>query len=276
MDFSRSDKWPRNSIEEMFEQLRMQRERWEQEQKEMRREWREYFLTAAAVLAALFAAWQGYEAHKVRIDADRAAEQARQDTKNAAAEARKDAKAAMQLQLDAARASEAQADRSAKAAEASASVAMLSLHISERAYVDVDAGLTSTLKAGEKLGFQAIVSNSGRTPGLDVVTKARSGFAPASDIAEHAHSVAFGASIPVTYTSKGIISPGGKLQTTWQTQEPLTQVVVDGLTNHQITLYVFADVTYKDVFHRSHETKFCAFFDPATHTLLRCDIYVAN
>lgn len=225
---------------------------------------------AIAVLSAIFTGWQGYEAHEARVDADRTAEQTRKATSDAAAQARNDAQAALRLQLDAARASEAQAGRSAKAAEASASVATLSLHISERAYVDVDAGVTSAPRVGEKLGFQAYFANAGRTPALDTVTKVRSGFSLASDTVEHAHSIAFGPSIAIPYTSKGIISAGGKVQTSWQTLAPLSQADIDGLTNHQTTLYVFADVTYKDEFNRSHETNFCAFFDPATNKLLRC------
>ncbi|MGC2463868.1 MAG: hypothetical protein WA517_01660 [Candidatus Acidiferrum sp.] len=176
----------------------------------------------------------------------------------------------LQMQLDAARKSEAQAERSAKAGEASASTASQALHISERAYVHVDAGVTSTPKVGERLGFQANFTNAGRTPALDVVTRVRSGLDPASDTAEHARSVAFGPSVPIAYTSKGIISAGGKAQTTWQSEAPLSQAELDGLTTHQTRLYVFADVTYKDEFNRPHQTNFCAFLDPTTNTLLVC------
>jgi hypothetical protein len=176
----------------------------------------------------------------------------------------------LQMQLDAVKKSEAQAERSAKAGEASASVAALSLHISERPYVDVDAGVTSTPKVGERLGFQAYFTNVGRTPALDVVTRVRSGLDPASDTAEHARSVAFGPSVPIPYTSKGTISAGGKVQTTWQSAAPFSQAELDGLTTHRMRLYVFADVTYKDEFNRPHQTNFCAFLDPTTNTLLRC------
>src|SRR6266852_1556368 len=176
----------------------------------------------------------------------------------------------LQAQLDAVTKAEAQAERSAKAGEASASVAALSLHISERAYVDVDAGVTSTPKVGERLGFQAYFTNVGRTPALDVVARVRSGLDPASDTAEHAHSVAFGPSVPIPYTSKGTISAGGKVQTTWQSAAPLSQAELDGLATHRMRFYVFADVTYKDEFNRPHQTNFCAFLDPPTNTLLRC------
>ena len=176
----------------------------------------------------------------------------------------------LQMQLDAVKKSEAQAERSAKAGQASAATASQALHVSERAYVDVDAGVTSIPKVGEKLGFQGYFANSGRTPALDVVTRVRSGLALASDTAEHARSVAFGPSVPIPYTSKGIISAGGKVQTSWQSAAPLSQAELDGLTTHRMTLYVFADVTYKDEFGRSHQTNFCAFLDPTTNTLLRC------
>jgi hypothetical protein len=176
----------------------------------------------------------------------------------------------LQMQLEAVKKSEAQAERSAKAGEASASVAALSLHISERVYVDVDAGVTSTPEVGERLGFQAYFTNVGRTPALDVVARVRSGLDPASDTAEHAHSGAFGPSVPIPYTSKGTISAGGKVQTTWQSAAPLSQAELDGLASHRMRFYVFADVTYKDEFNRLHQTNFCAFLDPPTNTLLRC------
>ena len=176
----------------------------------------------------------------------------------------------LQMQLDALKKSEAQAERSAKAGEASASTASQALHVSERAYVHVEAGVTSVPKAGEKLGFQAYFENSGRTPALDLVTRARSGIALPSETADHAHSRAFGQSVPIPYTSKGILPAGGKVQTSWQSAAPLSQAEMDGLTTHQMTFYVFADVTYKDEFNGPHQTHFCAFLDPTTNTLLRC------
>jgi len=178
--------------------------------------------------------------------------------------------ATLQMQLDALKKSEAQAERSAKAGEANASVAALSLHISERAYVDVDAGVISAPRAGEKLGFRAYFRNVGRTPALDVVTRVRSGIDPASDTAEQARSIAFGSNVAIPYTSKGTVSEGGTVQTTWQSAAPLSQAELDGLTTHETRFYVFADVTYKDEFNRSHQTNFCAFLDLATNTLLRC------
>lgn len=179
--------------------------------------------------------------------------------------------AILQMQLDAAKKSEVQAERSAKAAEASASVAALSLHTSERAYIDVDAGLTSTPKVGERLAFRAYFINVGRTPALDVVTRVRSGLVPVADTAEHAHSVAFGRSVPIPYTSKGFISAGGRDQSTWDSAAPLSQAEQDGLTTGLVRLYVFADVTYKDEFNRPHQTNFCAFLDPKTNALMHCD-----
>lgn len=241
-----------------------------EEQTTTRRELRDSVAIAIAVLSAIFTFWQGYEAHEARVDADRAAEQARRDAKDATTLARTDAQAALQLQLDAARKSESQAERSAKAAEASASVATLSLHISERAYVDANVILTSTPKVGEKLGFQAYFSNTGRTPASEVVTENRSGLDLASDTVEHAHSIAFDPRVAMPYTSKSIIPAGGKLQSSWQTLAPFSQAEIDGLTNHRTTLYVFADVTYKDEFNRTHETNYCGFFDTATNTILRC------
>ena len=177
----------------------------------------------------------------------------------------------LQMQLDALKKSAAETARSAKAGEASASTASQALHVSERAYVHVDAGVTSIPKVGEKLGLKAYFENSGRTPALDVVTRVRSGLDPASDTAEHARSIAFGPSVPIPYTSKGTIPAGGKVQTSWQSAAPLSQAEMDGLTTHQMMFYVFADATYKDEFNRPHRTHFCAFLDPTTNTLLRCE-----
>jgi hypothetical protein len=178
--------------------------------------------------------------------------------------------ATLQLQLDAAKKSAAQTERNAKAGEASASTASQALHVSERAYVHVEAVLTSIPKVGEKLGFQAYFQNSGRTPALEVVTRVRSGLDPTSDTAEHARSVAFGPSVQIPYTSKGIIPAGGKVQTSWQSAAPLSQAEMDGLTTHRMTLRVFAVVTYQDEFNRPHQTNFCVFWDPTTETLPRC------
>jgi hypothetical protein len=247
------------------------------------RRWRERITLSLEIVVVLLIGWEIYLGHQQeRLQSRNFKEQqqvltnlqtssaATAKTLTSLQSATESMNTILQMQLDAARKSEAQAERSAKAGEASASVATLSLHISERAYVHVEAGVTSIPKVGEKLGFQAYFANSGQTPALDVVTRARSGLDPASDTAEHARSVAFGPSVPIPYTSKGIIPAGGTVQTSWQSAAPFSQAEVDGLTTHRITLYVFADVTYKDEFNRPHQTNFCAFFDPTTNTLLRC------
>lgn len=258
---SRPDE-PRGTLESVMQQLQMQQERWEQQQKESRRELREIVLATTAVLAALFTGWQGYEAHRARVDAI-------EDAK----EARRDAQAAMLMQFDATKASQAQAERSAQAAESSAAIAAQSLHVSERAYVDIDAGVTSTPKAGEKLSFLAYFANSGRTPALDVVTNVRSEIVPASVTAEQAHSKAFGSTAHVPpYSSKSALAPNTKIQTSWQTDAPLSQAELEGLTKRQMLVYVFARVTYKDEFQRPHETNFCGLLNLADQggRLLRC------
>lgn len=66
------------TTQDLFEQIKRQREKKEQQQRESRREGRERVAIRIALLAALFSGlaaiftgWQAYEAHKARIVADR-------------------------------------------------------------------------------------------------------------------------------------------------------------------------------------------------------------
>lgn len=233
-------------------------------------------LIGIEILLSLIGLWVGYQQGKIlekqttaliHMDTSTAATAKTLTSLQSAVESMN---ATLQMQLDALKKSAAETARTAKAGETSASTASQALHVSERAYVHVDAGVTSIPKVGEKLSLQAYFENSGRTPALDVVTRVRSGLDPASDTAEHARSIAFGPSVPIPYTSKGTIPAGGRVQTSWQSAAPLSQAELDGLATHLMMFYVFADVTYNDQFNRPHRTHFCAFLDPTTNTLLRC------
>lgn len=223
-----------------------------------------------SLAAAAFTAWQAYESHQARIDAREAAKVARQDAKDAAALARADSQAAIQRQLDAAKASQEQAERSAKAAEASASIAAQSLHISERAYVDVAISLKKPLTVGEEIAIKFIAKNTGRTPAVKL--HGRSGMAldliPFSD--EQARPRALGDTARRASPSEVTLGSGSQVEAYPSNGKPLTQEMFDSINQNKALLYAFALVDYRDIFNRQHQIEVCGVYNPTLSSFDVC------
>lgn len=177
----------------------------------------------------------------------------------------------LQAQLDAVRKSEAQAERSAKAGETSASTASQALHISERAYVHMTASLAKPPSAGEKLQYSVLLGNSGRTPALELTASMAGVSTTSSTSVNEAHAVALNSvgALP-TPGSVGTLAAGQTAAVPADALVALTESEVDQITEGKILVYIFATVSYKDVFQQPHHTEICGFYDPPSKTFSAC------
>jgi hypothetical protein len=180
----------------------------------------------------------------------------------------------LQEQLDAVRRSEAQAERSAKAGEASASTASQALRVSERAYVHMRAVLTKPPAVEEKLQISVSISNSGRTPAVELTPNCRgliSSGPPTPELGvEQARTAAFATPSLQTWQSVTTLAAGQATEVQMKMQQPLNQSQFDTLIEGKGWLYIFATVSYKDVFQQIHHTEICGIYEPALKIVQDC------
>jgi hypothetical protein len=179
-------------LDDFFRRWEEDRIRRQQERREAQREAsksrRDWTAILIALLAAAFTGWQGFEAHRARIDAADAAKTAvaqaqnnfnttRQDAKDSAAQARQDALDSINKQLDASKGLKNEAARSAKAAEDTAKTAALQVEVAERPWIKIKPTLVTPLTfnspayAGEtaRANIQLVLENTGTTVALNVL-----------------------------------------------------------------------------------------------------------
>ena len=184
-------------------------------------------------------------------------------------------KQSAEKQLEATKAIVAASTKSAKAAEASSKTAVEALHISERPYLNVDATLSTPLKAGEKLKFTAIVTNTGKSTAMDMVCMMRSSVAPSQMSLETIHEQAFSAPVSGRLSQGSLAANGGHAETIWESSIPVTDDVISSIKNKDITIYVFGQVVYSDLVGpvHQHHTHICAYYDPDRNGLMLCESF---
>lgn len=145
--------------------------------------------------------------------------------------------------------------RAANAAKQSAKVATDALHLTERAYVDLD-GWSPDMPNGGPATLKFTISNSGRSPASMVVVK--SGFrrgGPFPKMPEIDYQ-----SLPDS-TALGFDVPGGKSE---RVEVPLN-LTADDWTDFKVRrsggLQVFGYVLYRDVFGHAFRRKFAVHID---------------
>ena len=66
--------------------------------------------------------------------------------------------------------------------------------------------------------------------------------------------------------SVGVIPPNHTHSALVRFEGPVTRERVEGLKTRKLLLYLFGEVSYKDIFGKPHETQFCGIYNPATDT----------
>ena len=149
-------------------------------------------------------------------------------------------------------------------------------HLEQRAWV----GPVRVLKqfdAGGKIvnGLGMIVTNTGKTPALNVVT-----FMGMNTILVHNRNLpkvaeyTFNYPSPVSgqpFGSKGVLQPSMEVafSPSFQEENAKAERIKDGF----VLLYMHGLMTYDDVYTRPHTTKFCVYFEPDLSAAHSCPTY---
>ena len=125
------------------------------------------------------------------------------------------------------------------------------------------------LRAGKRPTVSATVSNSGKTPALNVVMRGSCGYGP---IFSQEKTPAPGEPLDPM-----VIPPQLDIVTPCLTKNPIDQATIDTIVNGT-TAFVFAgSINYTDRFGgKPHSTRFCLFFDHAKNRMSFCSTPNSN
>lgn len=152
-------------------------------------------------------------------------------------------------------------------------------HLDQRAWIGVnqisgikyaDSGKQVYIKEGQQFIPEISFTNSGKTPAINVKTAIRMGWLKAGVQPDFpltdAESVLNSTTYVVNPNVVSYFSPAlfDKLP---------TKSDIDKLTSGQDYICVIGMITYEDIFHRSHFTKFCMKLDPDLTRISPCSIY---
>lgn len=142
------------------------------------------------------------------------------------------------------------------------------MRLDQRAWVGIDKLDKFDFKPGPEFSIPLDMINTGKTPAVHVKTKTA------------LKSLKKGDAFVATYTghptpykeSNSVVLP----QQHMTMSTPLIDVSAaqyDDIKNGRGILYAYADITYNDIYGKSHETTFCVMYYPELTAPSPCDVY---
>ncbi len=157
----------------------------------------------------------------------------------------------------------ANADAAKKAIE----VTQENIRLGQRAWVGAIEVRNIAVRAGAKTQFTVVITNTGRTPALKLVTQFATGAFPSDQV--------FVPKYQTLKTKPGVsvLQPGARLFLNVGSIEELTDTHIDSLKKSAQILYVFGRLTYEDIFKQPHYTIFCMRIAPNLAYAYSCDTH---
>jgi hypothetical protein len=141
------------------------------------------------------------------------------------------------------------------------------MHLDQRAWLGIDRINQFDFKPGQGFSIPFDMTNTGKTPALHVKTKT----SLKSLEKEQTFTVTY--PDPRLYKgSNGVVQPQQHLTlSTLPTDVPTMQY--GDIQNGRGILYAYGDITYDDIYDKSHETTFCVMFYLGLSGPIPCDVY---
>lgn len=169
------------------------------------------------------------------------------------------------------------AERAAIAAKSAADTATQSMRLEQRAWVGPaevapaaydENGHKVYIKVGEKPRFSFMLSNSGKTPALNLTFKITNHFYRSTETFVPYYEE------PKTNTTVGTLFPGVRMKLdTLETPGVAERAQVSALSKGEYIDYIYGEVSYEDVFGQPHKTSFCTYVDKTLTQLFSCATY---
>jgi hypothetical protein len=135
-----------------------------------------------------------------------------------------------------------------------------------------DSNPVPNLVIGQKILLGVILINSGKTPALHFTGWTDIGILPTTAN----FSPKYRPEREAWKRQRGVVAmmPGGTLaMMAPESDEIVSQAMIDNLKAERMTLYLFGSYTYSDVFGKEHFTKFCMFATPELTAMGACKTY---
>lgn len=145
--------------------------------------------------------------------------------------------------------------------------------LEQRAWVGVKhLRLLDELKAGRVIIAQADYTNTGHTPALDTNAHIGTHMSHISEEPVDIGNISQARMKPTRQKKPFVVFPN-QLFSSGPVRFDFTPTKLDieNIMTSKMLLYVFGELSYTDVFHRTHITEFCGQFSPASGTLNTCD-----
>ena len=138
--------------------------------------------------------------------------------------------------------------------------------LAQRAWVGLHKGLHEPVEQNRALECYLSFTNVGQTPAMNVtgrytVLPEKKGFDIESYVRKHAG--ASSTDIP----SRGPIIPGQVFVILANSREKVSQEEASQINSRNRIVYIFGEITYKDIFGERHESKYCYIVDPNNEKL---------
>ncbi len=216
--------------------------------------------TGALVLTAIIAGGVStYQAKVARQSADaalisaKAAESALEEMKKSSADTHALAEAAKTQAINTGKAVDATVEQS---------------RLDQRAWVGPKFTASIRIVAGEVGVSEVIITNTGRTPALNVWVKATNTVQGIDETPTFNYPER-----PTARPKFGAISPGDGQKIVVQSVGPVSADLVDQLRNKQRIFRYYGLIHYEDIFGGTHETKFCYSLREDMSTVYPCTTY---
>jgi len=138
----------------------------------------------------------------------------------------------------------------------------------QRAWVGTKAFAVKTLKENEPLYVEVTITNTGRTPGF-IRSQCSTVYASYSAIDVDKFARSTERSCPPT-ESTGTLFPGEEYFIPIYTTKSLSKSDVVAAKSETLFIYAFGEITYSDVFERSHKTDWCGVYSPKENRFTAC------
>ena len=137
--------------------------------------------------------------------------------------------------------------------------------LEKRAWVGLDKVIDHPFKPGEKLAFELIITNTGKTPAIN----AKVHYRLARDPSDTYLSTFFTSDIPnEPMFAKAAFTPNARIALADTTDDTLSELSHKQIESNEIILFVLAKVEYEDIFECNHKTYICLHYSPESQTLV--------
>jgi hypothetical protein len=141
----------------------------------------------------------------------------------------------------------------AEAAKKSIEITQNNIRLDQRAWVGVVEVVKPDFKVGSKVTFGVTFMNSGKTPARKLAVRMHIDVVPANQEVTPTYPTM------TTKSSVSVLQPGGRNNIHVLSDEAVTQALIEALRNGSQIVYIFGEITYEDIFSRSHRTTFCMY-----------------